>query len=53
MKLIGSYETVARLLRKIAGTPGLTGVMLSFDDFREGIEMFGERVVPRMEMREP
>ena len=49
MKLIGSYETVARLLREIAGTTGLTGIMLSFDDFREGIEMFGERVVPRME----
>jgi pyrimidine oxygenase len=49
MKLIGSYETVAHLLREIASTPGLTGVMLSFDDFREGIEMFGERVVPRIE----
>jgi pyrimidine oxygenase len=53
MKLIGSYETVACLLGEIAGTPGLTGVMLSFNDFREGIGMFRERVAPRMEMREP
>lgn len=48
MKLIGSYETVARLLREIAVTPGLAGVMLAFDDFREGIEMLGERVLPRV-----
>jgi pyrimidine oxygenase len=48
MKLIGSHETVARLLREIAETSGLTGVMISFDDFREGIEMLGERVVPKV-----
>ena len=48
MKLIGSYETVGRLLREIAATPGLTGAMLSFDDFREGIEMLGQKVMPEI-----
>lgn len=48
MKLIGSCETVARLIRQIADTPGLTGIMLAFDDFREGIERFGERVLPNV-----
>ena len=51
MKLIGSYATIAALLDDIAGIPGLQGVMLSFDDFRSGIEQFGQYIQPRMRSR--
>jgi pyrimidine oxygenase len=43
--LIGSYETVARQIDKLAAT-GLDGVMLTFDDFEKGVYEFGTRVMP-------
>jgi pyrimidine oxygenase len=51
MKLIGSHATVAGLLDRMAAVPGVAGAMLSFDDFREGIEAFGQRIQPLMQSR--
>jgi pyrimidine oxygenase len=51
MKLIGSYESVARRLDEIAEVPDLKGVMLTFDDFIVGMEQFGEHIQPRMKSR--
>ena len=49
--LVGSYETVARMLDEMATVPGLGGVLLTFDDFVEGVENFGERIQPLMRCR--
>ena len=51
LKLIGSYETIARQLDAIAQIPDLAGVMLTFDDFIIGMEQFGEHIQPRMQSR--
>lgn len=51
LKLIGSYERVAAMLDEIAFTPGLKGIMLTFDDFIAGIEQFGEHIQPLMKSR--
>jgi len=53
LKLIGSYENVARMLDEVAATPGLKGIMLTFDDFIVGIEQFGEHIQPLMQSRQP
>ena len=39
--LVGSYDSVARMLDEIAAVPGTEGVLLTFDDFVEGVEDFG------------
>ncbi|MET7795139.1 pyrimidine utilization protein A [Streptomyces decoyicus] len=49
--LVGSYETVAKMLDEIAEVPGAKGIMLVFDDFLEGIESFGTRIQPLMRSR--
>jgi pyrimidine oxygenase len=49
--LVGSYESVARMMDEMEGIPGLKGVMLTFDDFVEGIEAFGTRIQPLMKSR--
>jgi pyrimidine oxygenase len=49
--LVGSYETVARMLDDVAAVPGTGGVLLTFDDFLEGIEKFGTEIQPRMKSR--
>jgi pyrimidine oxygenase len=51
LRLIGSYETVAKLLDECAAIPGLQGVMLTFDDYLEGLEAFGSRIQPLMKSR--
>jgi pyrimidine oxygenase len=51
LRLIGSYENVARMLDVMAQTPGLGGIMLTFDDFITGIEQFGQYIQPRMRSR--
>jgi len=51
LRFIGSYETVARLLDQMAETPGLGGIMLTFDDFIVGMEQFGQHIQPRMRTR--
>lgn len=50
--LIGSYEEVAAMLDEMSEVPGTGGVMLTFDDFVEGIEKFGRYVQPLMKCRE-
>ncbi|MGW3481552.1 pyrimidine utilization protein A [Rhodococcus indonesiensis] len=49
--LVGSYETVAKLLDEVAEIEGIKGIMLTFDDFVEGIENFGTRIQPLMKSR--
>ena len=49
--LVGSYETVARMLDEVASVPGTSGVLLTFDDFVEGVENFGRHIQPRMACR--
>lgn len=49
--LVGSYESVARMLDEAANVPGTKGIMLTFDDFVEGIEAFGTHIQPLMTSR--
>ncbi|RYI96846.1 MAG: LLM class flavin-dependent oxidoreductase, partial [Acetobacteraceae bacterium] len=48
---VGSYATVAALLDEMAAIPGITGVMLTFDDFVIGMDQFGTRIQPLMKSR--
>jgi pyrimidine oxygenase len=50
--LVGSYETVARLLDEVATVEGCDGVLLTFDDFIKGTEDFGARIQPLMKSRQ-
>ncbi|QIG79871.1 pyrimidine utilization protein A [Stakelama tenebrarum] len=49
--LVGSYESVARMLDEIAEVPNTGGVLLTFDDFVQGVEDFGTRIQPLMKTR--
>ena len=49
--LVGSYESVARMLDEMAAVPNTGGVLLTFDDFVEGVEDFGTRIQPLMKCR--
>ena len=49
--LVGSHSTVARLLDEVATIKGLAGVLLTFDEFVSGTEVFGERIQPLMQCR--
>lgn len=49
--LVGSYETVARMLDEVATVEGTSGVMLTFDDFVKGVEDFGQHIQPLMKSR--
>ncbi|MBJ3775557.1 pyrimidine utilization protein A [Acuticoccus mangrovi] len=49
--MIGSYERVAGLLDELAEIEGIAGIMLSFDDFPNGMEAFGTEIQPRMKSR--
>ena len=49
--LVGGFETVARLLDAVASVEGTDGVLLTFDDFIEGVEQFGTRIQPLMRTR--
>ncbi len=46
--LVGSYAKVAAMLDEIAEVPNTGGVLLTFDDFIEGVEAFGTRIQPLM-----
>jgi pyrimidine oxygenase len=46
--LVGSYDTVARMLDEIAAVPDTAGVLLTFDDFVQGVDNFGRRIQPLM-----
>ncbi len=50
--LVGSYESVARMLDEMAAVPNTGGVLLTFDDFLEGVEAFGTRIQPLMKSRQ-
>ena len=52
LRLIGSYETVAKHMDELAAIPGLQGVMLTFDDFLIGMDQFGTRIQPLMKSRQ-
>ncbi|GGL98490.1 pyrimidine monooxygenase RutA [Pseudomonas asuensis] len=49
--LVGSYTNVARMLDEIADVPGTSGVLLTFDDFVQGVTDFGEKIQPLMQSR--
>jgi len=49
--LVGSYESVARMLDEMAAVPNTGGVLLTFDDFVAGVVDFGERIQPLMKSR--
>lgn len=49
--LIGSYANVARMLDEMAAVPGTKGIMLSFDDYETGLDVFGQKVQPLMRSR--
>ncbi|MES2753349.1 MAG: LLM class flavin-dependent oxidoreductase, partial [Pseudomonadota bacterium] len=49
--LVGSYESVARMLDEMAAVPNTGGVLLTFDDFVAGVENFGTRIQPLMNSR--
>lgn len=49
--LVGSYANVARMLDEVAEVEGTEGVLLTFDDFIEGVEAFGQRIQPLMKSR--
>lgn len=51
LRLIGSYENVARMLDEIAVQPGIEGIMMTFDDFVIGMEQFGQYIQPLMKTR--
>jgi pyrimidine oxygenase len=42
---------VARMLDDAAGMPGVKGLMLTFDDFIEGMDKFGQKIQPLMRSR--
>ena len=49
--LVGSYASVARMLDEIDTVNGVKGVMLTFDDFVTGMDIFGTKVQPLMKTR--
>jgi pyrimidine oxygenase len=49
--LVGSYESVARMLDEVAAVPDTKGVLLVFDDFVKGVDDFGTRIQPKMTSR--
>jgi pyrimidine oxygenase len=49
--LVGSYANVAKMLDEVATMPGVKGIMLTFDDFLQGMDDFGTRIQPLMECR--
>ena len=49
--IVGSYASVARMLDEVDTVPGVKGVMLTFDDFVVGMDVFGTKVQPLMKTR--
>lgn len=49
--LVGSYASIARMLDEVAEVEGTEGVLLTFDNFVEGVEAFGQRIQPLMKSR--
>ncbi|MCQ4159180.1 pyrimidine utilization protein A [Roseomonas sp. GC11] len=49
--LVGSYASVAAMLDEMEAIPGNKGVMLTFDDFIQGMDDFGTKIQPLMKSR--
>jgi pyrimidine oxygenase len=49
--LVGSYARIAGMLDEMAEVPNTGGVLLTFDDFLDGVEAFGTRIQPLMKSR--
>lgn len=49
--LIGSFESIAKMLDEVAEVEGVKGVMLTFDDFLLGVDQFGRYIQPLMKSR--
>ena len=49
--LVGSYAKIAAMLDELSEVPGVSGVMMTFDDFVIGMEQFGTRIMPLMRCR--
>jgi pyrimidine oxygenase len=49
--LVGSYDSVARMLDEVAAVPDTAGVLLVFDDFVKGVDDFGTKIQPKMQSR--
>ncbi len=47
--LTGSARTIADRLNALAAVSGTSGIMLTFDDFLDGLERFGRDVVPLLD----
>lgn len=50
--IVGSFENVAQMLDEISTIEGTEGILLTFDDFIQGVEDFGQRIQPLMTCRE-
>lgn len=50
-RVVGGYATVARELDAIAALPGVEGIMLAFDDYIAGMDVFGRHIQPLMRSR--
>ncbi len=50
--LVGSYESIARMLDEVATVPNTGGVLLTFDDFLKGTDDYGTRIQPLMKCRQ-
>ena len=50
--LVGSYENVAKMLDEIGEIKGTEGILLTFDDFIQGVEDFGQKIQPLMKCHE-
>jgi len=46
--IIASYAQCATILDRIGAVPGTKGIMLIFPECLEGLQVFGEQVLPRM-----
>jgi pyrimidine oxygenase len=51
--IIASYGQCAEILDHIGSVPGTKGVMLIFPECLEGLQIFGERVLPLMHTVKP
>lgn len=49
--LVGSFETVANYLDRIAAEAGVTAAMFAFPDFEKDLDSFASDVLPRMACR--
>ncbi|MBB5685566.1 pyrimidine utilization protein A [Sphingobium boeckii] len=49
--LVGSHASIARMLDEMAQIPNTGGVLLTFDDFLQGVEDFGTKIQPLMKSR--